>query len=171
MEDKSTPPAAASPILPVATGALAIAIFAIDTITPLDIAVAVLYVVVVLMAANFLQRRGLLFVSAGCLALTVISYLIVHGLTTDTALVRCIMSLSAIVITAFLALKNQSATAALREQAQLLDLTHDTVFVRDAKDVITYWNRGAEELYGWPRTQRRRPRHTSTHANGVSNAA
>jgi PAS domain S-box-containing protein len=37
----------------------------------------------------------------------------------------------------------------LRERASLLDLTHDTVFVRDVKDVITYWNRGAEELYGW----------------------
>jgi PAS domain S-box-containing protein len=37
----------------------------------------------------------------------------------------------------------------LREQAHLLDLTHDTIFVRDMNDVITYWNRGAEEQYGW----------------------
>src|SRR5438128_10753341 len=37
----------------------------------------------------------------------------------------------------------------LREHASLLNLTHDTVFVRDMNDVITYWNRGAEERYGW----------------------
>ena len=41
------------------------------------------------------------------------------------------------------------AETALREQAGLLDLTHDTVFVRDMTDVITYWNRAAEEFYGW----------------------
>jgi PAS domain S-box-containing protein len=35
------------------------------------------------------------------------------------------------------------------QQASLLDLTHDTIFVRDMGDVITYWNRGAQELYGW----------------------
>ena len=34
----------------------------------------------------------------------------------------------------------------LRERANLLDLTHDTVFVRDNNDVITFWNRGAEKL-------------------------
>ena len=42
---------------------------------------------------------------------------------------------------------------ALRERANLLDLTHDTVFVRDMTDVITYWNRGAEKLYGWTRDE------------------
>jgi PAS domain S-box-containing protein len=35
------------------------------------------------------------------------------------------------------------------QQSSLLNLTHDTIFVRDMSDVITYWNRGAQELYGW----------------------
>src|SRR6202045_4749283 len=35
------------------------------------------------------------------------------------------------------------------QQASLLNLTHDPIFVRDMNDVITYWNRGAQELYGW----------------------
>jgi PAS domain S-box-containing protein len=43
----------------------------------------------------------------------------------------------------------ESEVAARTQQASLLDLTHDTIFVRDMSDVITYWNRGAEEMYGW----------------------
>ena len=43
----------------------------------------------------------------------------------------------------------QERTRALQAQAALLDLTHDTVVARDMNDVITYWNRGATELYGW----------------------
>jgi PAS domain S-box-containing protein len=37
----------------------------------------------------------------------------------------------------------------LRNQASLLNLTHDAVFVRDMSGEITYWNHGAQELYGW----------------------
>jgi PAS domain S-box-containing protein len=54
---------------------------------------------------------------------------------------------------ASIAIERKQAEEVLREQASLLDLTHDTVFVRDMNDVITYWNRGAEELYGWNREQ------------------
>jgi PAS domain S-box-containing protein len=35
------------------------------------------------------------------------------------------------------------------QQASLLNLTHDSVFVRKMDFVITYWNLGAQELYGW----------------------
>lgn len=37
----------------------------------------------------------------------------------------------------------------LLKQAQLLDLANDTIIVRDLNDMITYWNQGAERLYGF----------------------
>jgi PAS domain S-box-containing protein len=43
----------------------------------------------------------------------------------------------------------QIEVAERTRQASLLNLTHDTIFVRDMSDTITYWNRGAQELYGW----------------------
>jgi PAS domain-containing protein len=49
----------------------------------------------------------------------------------------------------FLMQRTRRLTAVHPEQAQLLDLTHDSVVVRDMDDVITYWNNGAEALYGW----------------------
>lgn len=36
----------------------------------------------------------------------------------------------------------------VEERSSLLDLTHDSIFVRDMDSTITYWNRGAEEFYG-----------------------
>ena len=35
------------------------------------------------------------------------------------------------------------------EQADLLNLTHDSIYVRDLRGTIRYWNRAAEDLYGW----------------------
>jgi PAS domain S-box-containing protein len=45
------------------------------------------------------------------------------------------------------------AEEALRERAQLLDLTHDTIFVRGMNDAISFWNSGAEQLYGWSKEE------------------
>jgi two-component system, LuxR family, sensor kinase FixL len=47
----------------------------------------------------------------------------------------------------------QQTEATLWEQANLLNLTHDSIFVRDMKGAIRYWNRAAEELYGWTSEQ------------------
>jgi PAS domain S-box-containing protein len=41
----------------------------------------------------------------------------------------------------------------LLKQAQLLNLANDTIIVRDLNDTITYWNQGAQRLYGWMATE------------------
>ncbi len=42
----------------------------------------------------------------------------------------------------------------LRRHVQLLDLAREGIFVRDmASRVITFWNRGAEQMYGWTKQE------------------
>lgn len=131
---------------------IALATFAIDTLTTLDVAIAVMYGTVVLLTVEFATRRQLLLIGAACILATLASFLVTHGMQPSAgAVARCVVSLSAIVVTTLLAVRMKTTMLTLLEQAQLLDLTHDTVFVRDAAERITYWNRGAEELYGWPR--------------------
>jgi PAS domain S-box-containing protein len=64
-------------------------------------------------------------------------------------LARCLVSLLAIATAALLALKNLSFTARMREQIEMLNLTHDAIVVHNMNGIITFWNRGAEALYGW----------------------
>jgi PAS domain-containing protein len=44
----------------------------------------------------------------------------------------------------------QAPDRALSDQASLLEPAHDAILVRDAGQVIPFWNRGAERTYGSP---------------------
>jgi two-component system, cell cycle sensor histidine kinase and response regulator CckA len=45
--------------------------------------------------------------------------------------------------------ERKRAEEKIQEQANLLELAHDAIFVRSLDDKIQYWNRGAEQLYDW----------------------
>ncbi|MBW7971153.1 PAS domain S-box protein [Bradyrhizobium sp. BR 10289] len=129
---------------------LAVAVFLVDVLTPLEGAVAVLYVVAILLAAKTNRRDDTIMAAVGCVVLTISAYLLSHGLETlASPALRALVSLAAIGITTLLALQNHAATRRLAAQARLLNLSHDMIFVRDRGDVITFWNTTAEQVYGW----------------------
>jgi PAS domain S-box-containing protein len=45
--------------------------------------------------------------------------------------------------------ERRQAEMKVREQAALLDQATDAIFARDLEQRITYWNKGAEHIYGW----------------------
>jgi PAS domain S-box-containing protein len=49
--------------------------------------------------------------------------------------------------------KQKQTEQRLTEQTRLLDLSNEAILVRDGEDRVTYWNRGAEELYGYSREE------------------
>jgi PAS domain S-box-containing protein len=129
---------------------LAFAVFLVDVLTPLEGAVAVLYVVAILLAAKTTHREDILVAATCCAILTIAAYVLSHGLSSiSSPALRAAVSLAAIAITTMLALQNQAATMRLAAQARLLDLSHDMIFVRDRRGIISFWNRCAEETYGW----------------------
>jgi len=46
--------------------------------------------------------------------------------------------------------KSEQAEERLREQADIINSAHDAIIIRDlASERVTFWNSGAERLYGW----------------------
>ncbi|WP_170149544.1 sensor histidine kinase [Rhodoplanes roseus] len=90
--------------------AAAVAIFLVDAFSPLGLAVAVLYGIVVLMSVSFCDQRGVVLVALGCGLLTLAGYLIGHGADEPGApLLRALVSLAALAVTTALVTKNQGA--------------------------------------------------------------
>lgn len=105
---------------PSAVAILASAIFVVDTVTDLPIAAAVFYVAVVLMSVSMWKRRGVLIVAATCVGLTVLSFFLTRAGHYSTGLANGAISVTAIAVTTYLALKMEEARAAMQDsQAQL----------------------------------------------------
>ena len=135
-----------------AVAGLMIAIFVADTATPIEINFAMLYVAPLLLAARFARPAGIIATALLCAVLAAGSFAILFQPITGqiTTAVNLLIALATLTVTTIITLQGWRSDQRLREQANLLDLTHDTIFVRGMDDVIRYWNRGAEELYGWP---------------------
>jgi C4-dicarboxylate-specific signal transduction histidine kinase len=101
---------------------LALVIFAADTITDFEVAVAVFYVGVVLVSVFLLSRRGVIAVWATCMVLSVVSFLFTSSGDHEAGLTNLLISSVAICVVTFLALKNFAATVAA--QAARNELAH-----------------------------------------------
>jgi len=141
---------------------LMLLIFAIDTFSPLDMAIAVMYVVVVLLSASIWGRRGVSQVTASCLGLTLLSYVLTHSEVFSTAASgRLLVGLLAISVTSVLVLRGQAATNELlaREDAlrrneaflagtQRISKTGSFSFKAPGGEM--YWSDEAARIYGYP---------------------
>ncbi|WP_343712189.1 ATP-binding protein [Inquilinus sp.] len=93
---------------------LGAAVFVVDTYTDVTGAIAVLYVLVMLVAADAIPRRGLILLALACAGLTVLSFCLSHGLGADvSAMTRLGISLAAIIVTAALLLRDQTSKRSL----------------------------------------------------------
>lgn len=141
---------------------LTAAIFAIDSFTHLDSAIAVMYVVVVLLASSLWGRGRMLALCAACIVLALGAYLIEHGTQVEPASAgRILVSLAAIAITTWLALQRQQAIDRLRQRQEALrrsqaflagaqHLTHTGSFGIRVSDGFMVWSAEAARIFGYP---------------------
>ncbi|CAG2129605.1 Adaptive-response sensory-kinase SasA [Cupriavidus campinensis] len=150
---------------------LTLAIFLIDILTPLTIAVAVLYVVVVLLVAATGSQQATLYSAIGCAVLTIFAFLFQRTVTEDAGpLARCVFSLLAVASTSLLAMRNLAKTAQLQEEMQIrataeAALARSEAFLAEAQqlsqtgsiamrvpdDTMT-WSDEAYRIFGYDRT-------------------
>ena len=116
------------PLLWFAMAGLALLIFVADTVTDLEIAVAVLHVVVVLISVWTGRPRTVLIVGLACSLLTVLSFFMTVRGDTEAGIANSSLSLVAIGATTYLAIRIELADIAVRRaEADLARISRITM--------------------------------------------
>ncbi|MCO5734163.1 sensor histidine kinase [Rhizobium sp. SSA_523] len=125
----------------------AVSVFVVDTFTSIEGAIAVLYVISLLMAAEALNRVGLVLLTGLFMALSLTSFFVTHSPNPDlpTSL-RLIVALAALAVTTALLLRNDRARAALLETNEALrhsEARYRSIFDRTR---VALWERDYSRL-------------------------
>lgn len=95
-----------------ALAVLVAGVFVLDTLTSYDIATAVFYVAAILLAVGLLSPRGVVMLAAGCVGLTLLSVILSRSAEHGAGVINLVISISALAIATFLALRMVRAEAA-----------------------------------------------------------
>lgn len=126
---------------------LAVGVFGIDTFTDIHGAIAVLYVVVLLLAADTMSARGLLAAASGCACLTLVSFGIAHGVDAEpSAILRGVTALAAIAITTALLLRNHAARKLLERANHELTRSENRYRSIFEQARVSLWEQDFSEL-------------------------
>ena len=107
-----------SPIIAIV---LTVGIFVADTLTKLEIAFPAFYTAVVLLSVRFCNKRGVIFVGAGCAGLTLLSDVLTQNtIPTEEGVINTAISLVAIASTTYLAINISSEKEAAYEMRSQL---------------------------------------------------
>ncbi|EPE94749.1 sensor histidine kinase [Rhizobium grahamii] len=129
---------------------LSAAVFYVDTFTEIEGAIAVFYVVAMLLAAQATSGTGLFLAAAICGALTLFSYGVTHGHDADLpSAIRLTVALAALFVTTMLLVKTEtgrltlvSTNSALKESEaryrSIFDRTRVALWERDYSKLRTY---------------------------------
>ena len=128
---------------------LAAVVFYVDTYTDIKGAIAVLYVVTVLLAAQAVSRSGLIAISCACAILSLLSYALTHAQDVDLQSgLRLVVALAALTVTTMLLVKTEtnrlallSVNTALKESEEryrsIFDRTRVALWERDYSKLHT----------------------------------
>lgn len=145
---RDTESGAANRMLALGAMALAAAVFAIDTFTDIESAIAVLYVVVMLLASQAVTRKGLWAVTALCGLLAILSYVMTHARDADLqSALRLLVALSALGVTTVLLAKTEAARLALVSTNAALEVSEERYRSIFARAPVALWERDYSKLH------------------------
>jgi len=134
------------------SGAILLAglIFVLDIGTALNGSASILYFLVIMIMSEVRSRLIVRITSLICALLTIGSYLIIYQSAHSTAtIIQLSLFLFTNLMTTAILIRQLRDRELSEAQAKLLHMTNEAIVLMDADGLIIYWNRGAEQLFGF----------------------